>query len=452
MPKQKTQFVCSNCAFRSPRWQGRCPQCGEWNSFVEQAVSTSVGAKAASRGAPGQVRRLSELSGRPLDRISSGINELDSVLGGGMVPGSLVLLGGDPGIGKSTLALQLAVNLEQDGKKVLYISGEESPQQIKLRETRLTKRADIPVLGETSLETVLATLVAEQPDVAIVDSVQTLNSEQVNGVVGGVSQITFATSALMRIAKEYHITILLIGHVTKEGMLAGPKMLEHMVDTVLYLEGERFHSLRILRSSKNRFGSAGEVGVFEMRDQGLVEVANPSELFLENRDKQLPGSCTAAIMEGNKVLLLEVQALTNPSNFGYPRRTTSGFDLNRLQLILAILQKNLGLNLSAQDVFVNVAGGFKIDERAADLPVALAILSSMQGKALPGDMVVFGEMGLLGEIRGVPMADKRAREADKLGFKTVLVGGRRDSSLKKNFAKLDIENVTGLRDLAKWLE
>lgn len=487
MAKPKIQFVCSNCGAKSLRWQGRCPQCGEWNTFVEQVVSS--GAKTAVGSAAGQVRRLSELSEKPLERISTGIGELDAVLGGGMVPGSLILLGGDPGIGKSTLALQVAVNIEnveaaneRDGRKivneddrrkgngrkivtckVIYISGEESGQQIKLRARRLTTRADIAVLSETNLETVLATLIAERPDVTIIDSIQTLNSEQVNGVVGGVSQITFATNSLMRIAKEYHITIIIIGHVTKEGMLAGPKLLEHMVDTVLYLEGERFHTLRILRSSKNRFGSAGEVGVFEMRENGLIEVANPSELFLENRDKNLPGSCTTAIMEGNKILLLEVQALTNPSNFGYPRRTTSGFDLNRLQLILAILQKTLGLNLSAQDVYVNVAGGFQIDERAADLPVALAILSSLNNKALPAGLVAFGEMGLLGEIRGVPQVDKRVREAGKLGFKFVVAGGQRnaiggrrdfggDSTAKKFPNGVKLENVDELRGLMKFLE
>ncbi len=490
MAKPKIQFVCSNCGGRSLRWQGRCAQCGEWNTLVEQVISS--GSKVAAGGRAGQVRRLSELSEKPLERIPTGIGELDAVLGGGMVPGSLILLGGDPGIGKSTLALQVAVNIENadvghrgdgrkvEARKVIYISGEESGQQIKLREHRLTTRADIAVLGETSLETVLATLIAERPDIAVVDSIQTLNSEQVNGVVGGVSQITFATSALMRVAKEYHVTIIIIGHVTKEGMLAGPKLLEHMVDTVLYLEGERFHALRILRSSKNRFGSAGEVGVFEMREEGLVEIANPSELFLENRDKNLPGSCTTAIMEGNKVLLLEVQALTNPSNFGYPRRTTSGFDLNRLQLILAILQKSLGLNLSAQDVYVNVAGGFKIDERAADLPVALAILSSLNNKALPAGLVAFGEMGLLGEIRGVPQVDKRVREAGKLGFKIVVAGGRADArgrvgasdlrydasgrgsetangvatgaSIKKSPGGVRLENASEIRELMRFLE
>lgn len=407
---------------------------------------------AAAKGRPGQVKRLSELSDKPLERLSTGISELDNVLGGGMVPGSLVLLGGDPGIGKSTLGLQIAVNVDRAKKKVIYISGEESAQQIKLREQRLKVRGDVPVLGETSLETILATLIAEQPDLVIVDSIQTVNSEQVNGVVGGVSQITFATNSLMRVAKEYHIITLIIGHVTKEGMLAGPKLLEHMVDAVLYLEGERFHSLRLLRSSKNRFGGAGEVGVFEMREEGLIEVLNPSELFLENRDKHLPGSCTTAIMEGNKVLLLEVQALANPSNFGYPRRTTSGFDLNRLQLILAILQKTLGLNVSSQDVYVNVAGGFKIDERAADLPVALAILSSLNNKALPEGIVAFGEMGLLGEIRGVPHAERRIKEAGKLGFTTAVVGGSKQPGIKKSPNGVNVENVNELRGLTKFLK
>jgi DNA repair protein RadA/Sms len=396
--------------------------------------------------------KLSELTVNQAERFSTGIREMDTVLGGGMVPGSMVLLGGDPGIGKSTLALQLAVNVSRAGESVIYVSGEESAQQIRLRSRRLVAQDDIAVLAETNLETVLDTLSIEKPHLAIVDSIQTMNSAQVNGVVGGVSQIAFATNALMRLAKEHHITILIIGHVTKEGMLAGPKTLEHMVDTVLYLEGERFMTLRLLRATKNRFGSAGEVGVFEMTESGLEEVANPSALFLENRGRHLAGSCSTAIIEGNKVLLVEVQALTNATSFGYPKRTVSGFDLNRLQLILAILQKHLNTPVNNQDVYINVAGGFAIDERAADLPVALAILSSFSTIPLPDDLLAFGELGLVGEVRGVSQAAKRLREAEKLGFAKVILGGQKFSDLDKKFTKLDIQSIDTVRQLLDLLK
>ena len=448
MVKTKTIFACSNCAATTSRWQGKCPTCGQWNTLQEQAVIQTK-ASSKSLGQASKPELLSALRHEDFQRFDTGIAELNVVLGGGMVPGSMVLLGGDPGIGKSTLALQAAVYAQKQGKGVLYVSGEESAHQIKMRASRLDSQADLLVLPETNLETVLATLIAEHPELVVIDSIQTMNSQEVNGVVGGVSQISYATNSLMRVAKEYHIAILIIGHVTKEGMLAGPKTLEHMVDTVLYLEGERFTSLRLLRSNKNRFGSAGEVGVFQMSEAGLEEVKNPSALFLEQRDKPLAGSCTTAILEGNKVLLLEVQALTSPTSFGYPRRTTSGFDLNRLQLILAVLQKSLKVNVSNQDVYVNVAGGFKLDERAADLPVALAILSSLSGKALPLHSVAFGELGLLGEIRGVSQIEKRIKEAEKLGFEKVISGGRSNSD--KKYKNLTVDNVTMVKELEKLL-
>lgn len=448
--KQKTQFICSNCSFVSSRWQGRCPECGEWNTFAEQPVSTT--SKRALTGSAGKVLRLSELAPLEQERLDTGTGEFNIVLGGGLVPGSLVLLGGDPGVGKSTLALQTAVNLEKNGNRVLYISGEESGQQIRLRSDRLAKNNDLRILPETNLETILATLLSEQPEVAIVDSIQTVSSDQANGVVGGVSQIAFATNSLMRLAKEQHITIIIIGHVTKEGMLAGPKTLEHMVDTVLYLEGERFTSLRILRCNKNRFGSTGEVGVFEMRGEGMVEVKNPAELFLEHRDEQLPGNAVTAILEGNKVLLLEVEALTSATSFGYPRRATSGFDLNRLQLLIAILQKRLNSSLGNQDVYINVAGGFKLDERAADLPVILAVLSSLHDLPLPAGVLAFGEIGLSGEVRSVLQTEKRLKEAEKLGFTTILLGGRMDASLKNKFKKLTLVHVKHVNDVLSWLQ
>lgn len=393
--------------------------------MVEQLVKGSSGS-AAKSGPVGQVQQLSEVSGQTQSRFSSGMAEFDEVLGGGIVPGSLVLLGGDPGIGKSTLALQLAGNIagNKESASVLYISGEESAQQIKMRSSRLSASADIAVMTETDLDVVISTITSVQPKIAIIDSIQTLNSQSVNGVVGGVSQLSYSTNSLMRLAKERHVAIILIGHVTKEGMLAGPKTIEHMVDVVLYLEGDRFGSFRMLRSSKNRFGSVGEVGIFEMLENGLAEVPNPSAMFLEHRDQPLPGSCVTATLEGNKVLLVEIQALTNTTTLSYPRRVASGFDVNRLQLILAIMQKSLNINLSNQDVYVNVAGGFKVSERAADLPVVMAILSSFYGQPVPANSIAFGEVGLLGEVRKVSHLDKRTKEAKKLGFSTLVSDGK----------------------------
>jgi DNA repair protein RadA/Sms len=444
MAKSNTQFICGNCGAVTSRWQGKCPTCSQWNTLAEQAFSGLT--KSALGATAGKVLLLSELEDQKTARFSTGIGELDSVLGGGLVPGALVLLGGDPGIGKSTLALQAAVNIAGNNKKVLYISGEESAQQIKLRSARLESSGDLLVFPETNLETIVATLIAQQPTLAVIDSIQTISSGEVSGVVGGVSQVAFATNTLMRVAKQQHTSILIIGHVTKDGMLAGPKTLEHMVDVVLYLEGERFLSLRLLRSSKNRFGSSGEVGVFAMTEQGMIEVKNPSAMFLENRLTGLPGSCAAAILEGNKVLILEIQALTNPSQFGYPRRTTSGFDLNRLQLILAILQKSLQINLSSHDVYVNVAGGFNISERAADLPVALAILSSFKNKALSEGLLAFGEIGLLGEVRGVTQSEKRAKEAVKLGFSEI-VSNTVTKGLKTDISQLSVKQIIDVQKL-----
>ena len=445
----KTIYICSNCQYQSPKWQGKCPECGQWNVFVEE-VRPSKTANSQKFSA-GQILNLSEIAAGAAKRIDTQILELNTVLGGGIVPGSLILLGGDPGIGKSTLALQIALNLSAKGAKVLYVSGEESGNQIKMRSERISPKAKLSVLPENDLETILATLQTEQPELAIIDSIQTVNSGEVNGVTGGVSQLSFATNSLMRLAKGLHVAILIIGHVTKEGMLAGPKTIEHIVDTVLYLEGDRFGHLRLLRSSKNRFGSSGEIGVFEMKESGLAEVANPSSLFLEHRDKPLPGSCATAILEGNKVLLLEVQALTSSTNFGYPKRATSGFDVNRLQLLIAILQKSLKLNLNSQDVYVNVAGGFKLEERAADLPAVLAILSSFKGVALPEKTLAFGEVGLLGEIRGVRQTEKRLKEAEKLGFEKVFVGGQFDSKKLRN-SSLKIVEVGRITDIIKFLE
>lgn len=448
MTVNKSIFICDNCGAKSPKWQGRCSACGEWNTLSEQKLITGNGTKKASLNArAGSPVLLSEVDGSKQPRFDTGIAEFDLVLGGGIVPGSLVLLGGDPGIGKSTLALQLANHLATEGKQVLYVSGEESLGQIKMRNERLKTHSDLRVIPETDLETVAMTLIQEKPDAVVIDSIQTLNSQNVNGVAGGVSQLSYATNLLMKVAKENSIAILIIGHVTKEGMLAGPKTIEHMVDAVLYLEGERFGNLRLLRSSKNRFGSVGEVGVFDMQEDGLKEVSNTAGMFLEEHNDKLPGSCITAIMEGNKALLLEVQALTNTSNFGYPKRTTSGFDVNRLQLIIAILQKTLKINLGNQDVYINVAGGFRVEERAVDLPVALAILSSYYGDSLPAGTLAFGEIGLLGEVRPVAQMDKRLREAVKLGFGIAITAN--NQKLQKS---ISLQQVKSVLDLKKYFK
>lgn len=439
MSKVLQQFVCSNCGFTVSRWQGKCPECESWNTFAKQASVVNTAKSAASA----QPVRLHASGFVQVERISTGMAELDLVLGGGLVPGSLVLLGGDPGIGKSTLALQTALYMGKAESSVLYISGEESAEQIKLRADRIDKTVDLEVLPETNLETIIATIVEQSPDFAIIDSIQTIVSSEASGVTGGVSQVSYTTNALMRLAKQTKTALLIIGHVTKEGMLAGPKTLEHMVDTVLYLEGERFATLRLLRCVKNRFGSTGEVGVFDMTETGMVEVSNPAALFLEHRTEQVPGTCIGAILEGNKVLLLEVQALTNPTSFGYPKRAASGFDSNRLQLLLAIMEKRLGAKLANQDVYINVTGGFELDERAADLPVVLAILSSLHGQALPSELVAFGEVGLAGEVRGVAQVEKRVKEAQKLGFSQLVTAQPKGKS-EKAFTLRGVKFITEL--------
>ncbi len=414
MAKTQTIFVCSSCGFRTPRWQGKCPNCGEWNTLQEQRTTTGP-VQGAGRLAASPVS-LQDVQVGERQRVLSGMGEYDEVVGGGMVPGSLILLGGDPGIGKSTLALQLSLKLQG---RVLYVSGEESVHQVKYRAERLSPGQQLSVLAETDLEAILATIEASAPEVVIVDSIQTMYSEQASGVAGGVAQVTYGVQRIMRLAKQLHITFIIIGHVTKEGYLAGPKTLEHMVDTVLYLEGERFQSFRILRCVKNRFGTTNEVGVFEMQREGLIEVVNPSQLFLGDSSIKASGNVITSVMEGSRALLLEIQALTTVTNFGYPKRTTAGFDNNRLQLLAAILSKRAGVNLSNQDIYINVVGGIKVDEPSADLAVAIAIVSSMKDLVLDGT-VVMGELGLSGEVRFVPNLEKRIREAEKLGFTRII--------------------------------
>ena len=425
MAKPATIFICSNCQHRTPRWQGKCPECGQWNSLEESRIISSARGGPISKAAQPVDLSMVDISLRA--KIVSGIGEFDDVLGGGLVPGSLVLLGGDPGIGKSTLALQISMEL---GDKVLYVSGEESVHQIKLRSGRVSKNEQLNVLAETDLDTVLSAVEGFGPQLVVIDSIQTMYSQEASGVAGGVAQVTGAVQKIMRLAKQNHITFILIGHVTKEGYLAGPKTLEHMVDTVLYLEGERFASFRILRCVKNRFGTTNEVGVFEMLHQGLAEVKNPSQLFLGEEQMQASGNIITSVMEGSRALLLEIQALTSTTNFGYPKRTAAGFDVNRLQLLTAILSKRAGLNLANQDIYINVASGIKIDEPAADLAVALAVVSSLKD-AVVSDTIVVGELGLSGEVRFVPNLEKRIKEAEKLGFKRIICPKSRLSEKNK---------------------
>lgn len=416
MPKVETVYVCSKCDAQFPKWQGRCPECGNWGTVSQQTITKKPENKITA--APAQLIDFSEIEGRELPRIKTGINEFDRVLGGGIVPGSLTLVGGDPGVGKSTLLIQIASLINQG--KVLYISGEESAEQIKLRINRLKLKTDnLQFLPETNIETNIATLEANRPVMVVVDSIQTMVSDNVNAEAGNVTQTKACTVKLMASAKQTNIPIFIIGHVTKEGLVAGPKTLEHLVDTVLYLEGDRHHGFRILRSVKNRFGSTNEIGIFDMKETGLEEVKNPSEAFLKNRLKQAPGSIVTCIMEGTRPILVEVQALVSRTSFGYPQRRAVGFDLNRLQQLIAVLVKRCHLSLQTQDIHLNVVGGLQIKEPAADLAVATAIVSAAKNKSLP-NVVVFGEVGLAGEVRPIPRPEQRAKEAEKMGFQKVI--------------------------------
>jgi DNA repair protein RadA/Sms len=429
--KTKTIFKCSNCGAIYPRWQGKCNECESWDTLVEEKQISSNRGSLRTSGTTLKASILSEIGTEHSKRFSTGIADVDQVLGGGIVSGSLVLLGGDPGVGKSTLALEIAA-LAQG--QVLYVSGEESLHQLKIRSDRLDyekqKENKILAIADTQIEAILATVEEISPDVVVIDSIQTMYTDAANGVAGSVSQVSAVTQMIMRMAKEKHISFVLIGHVTKEGYLAGPKTLEHMVDAVLYLEGERFASFRILRSVKNRFGTTNEVAVFEMTSKGMHVVSNPSEMFLQERDTETPGNAVTAIIEGSRALLLEIQALTAKSSFGYPKRTASGYDQNRLQLLTAIISKRAGIDLSTHDIYVNVVGGMKISDPTADLAVALSIISSIKDFKFK-DTVVIGELGLSGEIRTVPGLEKRIAEAQKLGFSRVIVPQTKLSSSPK---------------------
>lgn len=425
MAKGKTAvYFCQSCGYESTKWMGQCPACHEWNTFVEELVDKKTAARSSTRAARERVKpqplRSIELTKE--HRTTSGMTELDRVLGGGIVAGSMVLVGGDPGIGKSTLLLQVCKNLADQQIPVLYISGEESLQQIKLRAQRIGSFTDaLTLLCETNLDEIRQTIDQEKPQIVVIDSIQTMYNEEVTSAPGSVSQVRESTAALLQIAKGSGVTVFIVGHVTKEGVVAGPRVLEHMVDTVLYFEGDRYASYRILRGVKNRFGSTNEIGVFEMRGDGLREVENPSEYMLSGKPEHASGSVVACSMEGSRPILIEIQALVCHSNFGIPRRTAAGTDFNRVNLLMAVLEKRLNLKLSECDAYVNIAGGIRMNEPAIDLAIVLAIVSNYKNRAIDGQTICFGEVGLSGEVRAVSMPAQRVAEAKKLGFTTCIL-------------------------------
>ena len=416
-------FFCQECGYESAKWMGQCPGCRAWNSFVEEPVIKTSG-KSGSRmtGVSLKPMTLDEIETTETERISSGMAEFDRVLGGGIVPGSLVLVGGDPGIGKSTILLQVCKNLAASGVSTLYVSGEESLKQIKMRAGRIGEfTKDVKFVCETNLSQIEGIVKKEGPQVVIIDSIQTMCNEEISSAPGSVSQVRESTSVLMQIAKKQGIMIFIVGHVTKEGTVAGPRVLEHMVDTVLYFEGDRHAAYRILRGVKNRFGSTNEIGVFEMRENGLCEVTNPSEYMLNGRPAHASGSVVACSMEGTRPILVEIQALVCRTSFGIPRRTAAGTDCNRVNLLLAVLEKRLNMPLSSCDAYINIAGGIRMNEPAIDLAMVLAIISSYQDKPIDEKTIVFGEVGLSGEVRAVSMVRQRVMEAKKLGFHRVIL-------------------------------
>ena len=451
MAKSASSFVCQSCGSAASKWSGRCDNCGEWNTIIEEKGSAPVsGAKGASLPR-GKASRLVGLRGEspPLPRIQTGIAELDRVAGGGFVPGSGVLIGGDPGIGKSTLLLQALAALARTGARVIYVSGEEAIAQVRLRAQRLgLDDANVLLATETNVSDILATLnEGEPPAIAVIDSIQTLWSPVIEAAPGTVSQLKAGSEALVRYAKQKGTAMLLVGHVTKDGQIAGPKVIEHMVDTVLYFEGDRGHQYRILRAVKNRFGPTDEIGVFEMSDGGLKEVTNPSKLFMGTSDRPTPGTAIFAGMEGTRPLLMEVQALVSPSPLGTPRRTTVGWDSNRLAMILAVLEARAGVIIGANDVYLNVAGGLKVREPAADLAVAAALLSSLTGTVIPHGTAVFGEVALSGAIRPVGQTEARLKEAQKLGLREAVVAAATEQA---SFKGLKVKSIETISDLVAW--
>lgn len=423
MAKSTMVYFCKECGYETSKWLGQCPGCGQWNSMVEEPARNKVVAKVSNvKEGQSKVSPITDISLEAEEKLSTGLGELDRVLGGGIVKGSLILVGGDPGIGKSTLLLQVCKNISERDNKVLYISGEESLKQIKIRANRMGEfSSNLLLLCETSLDNIEVTIKRENPKVVVIDSIQTMYKEDVAAAPGSVSQVRESTNILMQIAKNFGISIFVVGHVTKEGVVAGPRVLEHMVDTVLYFEGDRHAAYRILRGVKNRFGSTNEIGVFEMTKDGLAEVQNPSEFMLSGRPEESSGSVVACSIEGTRPMLVEIQALVCKTNFGMPRRTAAGTDFNRVNLLMAVLEKRLGYNLSQCDAYVNIAGGIKINEPALDLAIVMAIMSSYKDRAISNNTICFGEVGLSGEVRAVNMAEQRVLEAKKLGFEVCIL-------------------------------
>lgn len=447
MAKIKTSYICSECGFESPKWYGKCPSCGEWNTLNEELNSQQTkNSLSNSFSTVNQVLALDDICGENDERIPTKIEEFDRVLGGGIVKGSLVLLSGDPGIGKSTILLQICQNLGSKGQKILYVSGEESANQIKLRAVRIgVTTKNLFILSQTDLATIVECIKAEKPDIVIIDSIQTMVYEQVNSSAGSITQVRECTNVFMHTAKGLGIPIFIVGHVNKDGAIAGPKVLEHIVDTVLYFEGERNYSYRILRGVKNRFGSTNEIGVFEMTADGLKEVLNPSLMMISGRPKNTSGTCVACVIEGTRPILAEVQGLVCATGFGTPRRMSTGFDYNRMSMLLAVLEKRAGYFFNNMDAYVNVVGGLKLDEPAADLTVALALVSSLKDKAVDDKTIAFGEVGLAGEIRAVNNCEQRITEAKRLGFERCIIPFHNyksiTNSLKSTFDIIPVRNI-----------
>ena len=451
MAKNSTIFVCNECGYESAKWLGKCPACNAWNTFFEQKIVENKSTKNnVSERKNIKPQALNTYVAKENIRTSTGFEELDRVLGGGIVKGSLVLLGGEPGIGKSTLILQICNKIKGNGK-VLYVSGEESAEQIKLRADRLgISNEDILFLGETDIEIIGQVIIEIKPKLVIIDSIQTMYSEELSAAAGSVSQVREITAQIMKICKMQDITTIIIGHVTKEGNIAGPRVLEHMVDTVLYLEGERYFSYRIIRGVKNRFGSTNEIGMFEMKEEGMCEIQNPSNVLISEREDNPAGSCIVSCMEGTRPILVELQSLTTQSVFGFPKRTANGIDFNRLALLIAVMEKKAGLMLGSQDVYLNVVGGLRINEPSIDLGIILSTCSSFKNIAIPKDVVVMGEVGLTGEVRRINLVEKRIKESEKLGFKKCIIPESNKKLLKDEY-KLDIIGVKNIREAMKKL-
>ena len=450
MVKVNTVFFCNECGYESAKWLGKCPACNAWNTFVEEKITKQGSNKGVVTKFPDPVS-LKSIEQISISRISSGFDELDRVLGGGFVNGSLTLLGGEPGIGKSTLILQICDKFKTDGK-VLYVSGEESAEQIKIRADRLGINKDnIMFLGETDINNIENAIEKMEPKLVIIDSIQTMYSDEITSAPGSVSQVREITARVMKMCKMKGITTVIIGHVTKDGTIAGPRVLEHMVDAVLYIEGERYFSYRVVRGVKNRFGSTNEIGMFEMRNEGMVEITNPSSVLLTEREDNPPGSVIVASLEGTRPILIELQALTSTTVFGMPRRTANGLDYNRVTLLIAVLEKIGGVNLGNQDVYMNIVGGIKINEPALDLGIILSAASSFKNISISKDVAVIGEVGLTGEIRSVNMIENRLKEIEKMGLKTCIIPETNKKLLKEKF-KLDIIGCKDIIDAMKFLK